>query len=294
MQAFLKLGIIGYPLKHTLSPLLHARLLQVMGLDGEYTPYEIHPDALPDTIEELAARGIRGLNVTIPHKVAVMPLLDWLSPEAQMIGAVNTVVFENSGEHKQGHNTDILGFVRSLPANVTERLPESNILVLGAGGSARAVLAGLIQLGVATITLAVRDPDKAIPLISDAEVMKQAYRSETAITILSLESLPALEGFQGVINTTPVGMWPDEQVGLLSRIQLKTLPAGAFVYDLIYRPLQTRLLADALGIQTFNGLDMLLYQGIAAFELWQDQPVPTDLLPAIRTHLAQALMHAAP
>jgi shikimate dehydrogenase len=296
MQNFLKLGIIGYPLKHTLSPQLHARLLMAMQLDGEYRPYELPPETLLAQLDELAIRGVRGLNVTIPHKVSVIPWLDWLSPEAEMIGAVNTLVLLENGQHKKGYNTDITGFVRSLPTPITERLPDSNILVLGAGGSARAILAGLIQLNTAEITLAVRDPEKAIPLLSDAEILKQHYQTDTKIHLLPLGSLPALESFQGIINTTPIGMWPNIDDSLLSPIQLETLPAGAFVYDLIYRPLETQLLADArnLGIATFNGLDMLLHQGIAAFELWQENPVPNDLVPALRQDLTQALLQTAP
>jgi shikimate dehydrogenase len=287
----LKLGIIGQPLTHSLSPVLHATLMHLLKLDGEYRKYELKPAELAGAIPAFAKDGIRGLNVTIPHKVTVMSLMDWLSPEAELAGAVNTIVFEQDGAHKKGYNTDITGFMRGLPAAILDRLPESNVLVLGAGGSARAVITGLIQAGCAAITLAVRDPNKAVALLSHAEVIKQAYRQNTQMATFSLHSLPSLEGFNGIINTTPLGMWPDVAQSPLTPIQLETLPAGSFVYDLIYRPTETRLLQDAaaLGYHTINGLDMLLYQGISAFELWQAAPVPDEVIAPVRQQLLNAV-----
>lgn len=292
----LKLGIIGQPLTHTLSPLLHAQLMQQMGIDGAYRKYELKPEELADALNQLAADGLRGLNVTIPHKVTVMGQMDWLSPEAELAGAVNTVVFESekSGSsrfRKKGYNTDISGFIRSLPETVMARLPETNVLVLGAGGSARAVLTALIQLNTAAVTFAVRSPEKAVRLTSDAEMIKQTYGNRTEIDIVSFLSLPSLEGFGGLINTTPVGMWPDENFSPIDSVQLETLPVGSFVYDLIYRPMETQLLKDAKarGLHVVNGLDMLINQGICSFELWQDKPVPEGLLPVLRSQLLNAM-----
>jgi shikimate dehydrogenase len=300
----LKLGIIGQPLTHTLSPVLHAQLMQQLGIDGVYRKYELSPAELASAIIRFGGEGVRGLNVTIPHKVAIMGQMDWLSPEAELAGAVNTVVFEPESKHqdpdpkkyrKKGYNTDIAGFARSLPDSVVQRLPEINVLVIGAGGSARAVLTALIQLGAAAITFAVRDPEKVVRLVSDAEMIKQTYGSRAEIQIVSLMSLPSLEGYGGLINTTPVGMWPEQDLTPISALQLKTLPAGAWVYDLIYRPAETRLLKDAKaqGFHALNGLDMLIYQGICSFELWQDQPVPPEILPALRQQLMQAMAKSA-
>jgi shikimate dehydrogenase len=293
-MSLLKLGIIGQPLTHSLSPLLHAQLMHLMGLNGEYRKYELSAERLKDALTEFTEQGVRGLNVTIPHKVAVMPLMNELSREAELAGAVNTIVFEPNGARK-GHNTDIVGFTRSLPGELIVRLPESNVLVLGAGGSARAVLTGLIQLGAAAITLAVRNPQRAVPLLSDAQVIKQTYGTGTQVNTVSLFSLPSLESYQALINTTPVGMWPDESNSPLTPIQLETLPAGALVYDLVYRPPQTMLLQQAatLGLQTINGLDMLLYQGIFAFELWQGNSVPDEIASKVRRHLLDSLTQVA-
>jgi shikimate dehydrogenase len=292
MELPLQLGIIGYPLGHSLSPLLHAELLKATGLSGEYRAYELKPEDLASGLESLQEAGICGLNVTIPHKVAVMPFLDWIHPEAQLVGAVNTLVLKGNGE-RLGYNTDLAGFMRSLPEAITKRLPESSVLILGAGGSARAVLSALIQLQTAEVTFAVRNPESAMPILNLAGEVREFHQSATDIHLLSLQELPALGSFQGIVNTTPVGMWPAVQESPLSAIQMEALPEGAFVYDLIYRPLETRLLSEAkaLGCSVFNGLDMLIHQGIAAFELWTGRAVPVHFLPILRGTLAQAVLH---
>lgn len=296
----LDLGLIGYPLTHTLSPVLHGFLLQALGISGRYRPYEIAPEQLLTQLDALQAQGLRGWNVTIPHKVDVIPWLDWCSPEAALIGAVNTIVLEpdsaQNEPRKKGYNTDITGFVRSLPVNILDQLTEATILMLGAGGSARAVLAGLIQQHTKKIVIAARDEKKAQALLQDAETITLHFQATTQLAYTTLDALPCLEPFYAVINTTPIGMWPNTDVSLLTVTQLQTLPTEGFVYDLIYRPLQTRLLqeADALGLQTINGLDMLLLQGVAALELWQSQPVPESLLPALRQHVLSALETSQP
>lgn len=287
-NTFLKLGLIGCPIKHTLSPVLHAELLRMMGIKGEYRPYEIAPEALEEYLNAFAAEGGRGLNVTIPYKVAIVPYLSALSPEAELMGAVNTLVFgpevlpsvhsesEMSRIHYpiQGCNTDVTGFVRSLPDSVTAYLPQAHVVLLGAGGSARAVAAGLLRLGVRRLTLALRNPDKAATFMEQAERMKAFYQSETELTWITMDALPMLRDVTGVINSTPVGMWPGTEASPLSPGWLATLKADGsaapFVYDLIYRPLETKLLREAvrLGYTTVNGLNMLIHQGVASFETW--------------------------
>lgn len=291
---FLKLGIIGQPLTHSLSPLLHAHLMRLLQLEGEYRKYELQPADLANALRTFAAQGVRGLNVTIPHKVTVMSQMDWLSPEAELAGAVNTIVFDPAENRRKGYNTDITGFMRSLPADAVDWLPESDLLILGAGGSARAVMTGLIQAQAASITFAVRNPGRAVSITSDGEVIKQAYASATHLKLVSLDSLPSLEAFQGIINTTPVGMYPNESQSPIGAIQLETLPAGSLVYDLIYRPVETQLLRDAksLGLHTVNGLDMLIYQGICSFELWSGQDVPERFVEDLRQQLQHALKTA--
>lgn len=292
---FLKLGIIGYPLTHSLSPLLHAELMRGLGLAGEYAKYELPPEQLRPRLRELEQQGLRGLNVTIPHKVAVMQALDWLSPQAELAGAVNTIVFEaqadEGGFKRSGHNTDIEGFMRSLPPQVVAALPHSHLLILGAGGSARAVMTGLIEARTQAITFAVRNPAKALSITSDGQLIKKTLNSPTQLNLVALETVSNLSGFAGLINTTPVGMYPQIEDGPIAPSLLDSLPETAWVYDLIYRPLETRLLkqAQAIGLTAVNGLDMLIYQGVCAFELWSGRQVPDTLVNAVRHSLQRQL-----
>lgn len=294
MMDFLKLGIIGYPLTHSLSPLLHAELMRGLGLEGEYAKYERPPEQLLGCLQALGQQGLRGLNVTIPHKVSVMHEMDWLNPQAQLAGAVNTIVFERQpggGLTLSGHNTDIGGFLRSLPLPVMTALPHSHVLILGAGGSARAVMTGLIEAQTQAITFAVRNPAKALSITSDGQLIRKTLNSPTVLNLVTVDNLSDLSGFTGLINTTPVGMYPKTEACPLAPALLETLPETAWVYDLIYRPLETQLLQLARQQQrlSLNGLDMLIYQGIGSFELWWGQSVPAALLPSLRHCLQTAL-----
>lgn len=310
-DAYLKLGIIGFPLKHTLSPVFQSRLLELAQRHGEYRPYELEAKAVKAHLEAFAQQGGRGLNVTIPHKVAVLPHLAWVSPEAQMLGAVNTIVFENQNTTTKGYNTDITGFVRSLPDTVVKALPGMHVLLLGAGGSARAVAAGLIQQGVGALTLALRNPEKAADFMAAMETMVRFYQGNSATqTRLSwqlLDDISLLSNIQGIVNTTPLGMWPETQASPLSPDILRALAQNQsnrtctrFAYDLIYRPLETQFMRDAIASGfcdlslAINGLDMLIHQGIAAFELWafddkHPNTLPPDTVATLRACLLEAL-----
>lgn len=298
----LKLGIIGQPLTHSLSPLLHGELMRLLDLPGEYRKYELPSEDLQGFLADFARAGGRGLNVTIPHKLTVMGMMDSLSPEAELAGAINTIVLESNPVHpdqvrRHGHNTDISGFIRGFPESIRARLAECRLLLLGAGGSARAVIAALMRSGVQAIMLAARNPEKTALLLTQTEQMKAALGSACHVSVMSLDSPELnsgllLAGCNGVINTTPLGMWPDTENSPLTAAQLKNLPSDAFVYDLIYRPGQTRLLRDTarLGLETISGLDMLLFQGIFAFELWSGVEVPANIIPAVREVLSAALI----
>lgn len=280
---YFKLGILGHPLSHTLSPILHQALLAESQLKGEYLPYDIPPDQLSAHLSRFIAEGGQGLNVTIPHKVAVMPLLTSISQNAQLLGAVNTAIIQANGS-SHGENTDIVGFTESLPNPVKQLLPQQHLLLLGTGGSARAVLAGLIQLGTQKITIAARQMKKAHALKESGLQMRTTCQSQTHIETCLFSELETLGSVQGIINTTPLGMWPHTEEAPLSEDLLKHLlqpsPAssGHFVYDLIYKPRDTQLLklAQKLNIQTFNGLDMLILQGVAAFKLWTHAELPSS------------------
>jgi shikimate dehydrogenase len=295
---YFKLGILGHPLSHTLSPILHQALLAKSQLKGEYLPYDIPPKQLSAHLSKFIAEGGHGLNVTIPHKVAVMPLLNVISQNAQLIGAVNTITIKPDG-NSHGENTDIIGFTESLPSLLKQQLPQQHIVLLGAGGSARAVLAGLIQVGTQKITIVARQIEKATSLKESGLQMRTAYQTQTHIETCLFSDLKTLGSAQGIINTTPLGMWPHPDESPLSESVLKHLLQASpdsskkFVYDLIYKPHDTQLLKQAqnLNVQTFNGLDMLILQGVAAFKLWTHAELPSSesFLEVLRQVLRRAL-----
>jgi shikimate dehydrogenase len=259
------LGVIGYPIEHSLSPVMHNAALQKLGTDHVYVPFSVPPADLAGVLASLKSIDCRGFNVTIPHKQAVMAHLSEISDVARSIGAVNTVWPTKQGW--AGTNTDILGFLsplRSLPR------PET-VVVLGGGGAARAVIAGCVQLGCSDIWVVGRDLNKLAALqTSWPQVKLQAWSKLD--NLLSLADL--------VVNCTPIGMFPQVQVSPLSVEQIDLLRVGTIVYDLIYTPRPTKLLqmSEAGGCQPIDGVDMLVGQGAAALELWLGQPVPIELM----------------
>ena len=294
-----KLGILGYPLHHTLSPVLHTLLLEQVGLVGAYDIIETPPERLAATMEKLKATGYRGVNVTIPHKVAMLDLVDSVTPLAKAVGAINTVTFAPDGS-TVGDNTDVPGFVASLNSSLQSTLPERHVVVLGAGGSARAVVIGLLQAKVPSITLVVRSPEKAQDLLGIAQRVCGENHLPTVLQCVTFDALTAnlelLTRCGLLVNTTPVGMAKTEQpqptVSPLQKEPLERLPKMAWVVDLIYRPRQTQLLNDAklLGLSTQDGLRMLVHQGIRSFELWTSRAVAPEVTQFSLTMLEKHLL----
>ena len=266
-QVFYRLGLTGYPLERSLSPEIHQAALRASGLQGEYQLYPAVP--LPDGSAQLAEiiqrvrQGeLHGLNVTIPHKQNVLEYLDELTPAAQAVEAVNTVYLQH--ERLLGDNTDIAGFwtdLRSAFPGVT-----GPALVLGAGGSARAVVFALLQQGW-EVTVAARQQGKA-------ELLLQALNApDTARTIrLEAAALARLQPVRLIVNATPAGMHP--RAGESPWPVEAHLQESAAVYDLIYKPQETELMRQArrAGLQACNGLGMLVEQAALAFERWTGAP----------------------
>jgi shikimate dehydrogenase len=271
MSTPLKLGIIGYPLGHTLSPVMHHYWLQQVDLPGHYHVHAVNPvqpNGLAERLVSLAQQGYRGLNVTIPYKTSIMPLLDAIDPVAQAIGAVNTVVFEPNTNTTTGFNTDVTGFIASLPPTVLATLGQCHVLVLGAGGSARAIVAGLLTHGVQQITVVARDQTKAQGLLDSLQPL--VTLATTAIHALAWSQFKDASPYDVVVNTTPIGMSPQVEDSPLGAAQIGQLPSHATVVDIIYNPAETSLLAQARqqGLGVVNGLPMLVHQGAKAFTLW--------------------------
>lgn len=244
-------ALLGRRLGHSLSPRIHGLIFLFTALEGVYELTEVEPGGVAGYMESLRESGIAGLNVTIPYKRTVMPYLDSLSPEALEIGAVNTVVLGEGA--LAGYNTDYFGFSRMLAmAGIPVRGQKA--LILGTGGSARAVYCALRDGGAAGIALASRDPARAAGQFGDAPV-------------IGYDGLAPAHGFDLLVNCTPVGMFPDVDGCPLSRDRI----AGfRYVADLIYNPVETRLLAEAraAGARCVNGLFMLIAQAVRAQELW--------------------------
>jgi len=247
-------GIFGWPVEHSLSPLMHNAAISRAGLNYVYLPFQVKPDMLGHAVDSIRALNLRGVNITVPHKENVMRYLDDVSVEAEEIGAVNTVV--NDGGILRGHNTDWKGFAMSLREHINPR--GKSVFMLGCGGAAKAVFYALSKSGVKEITLSDTDGKKA-------EKLKKSVGTGHVKTVPVRESGSALESADIFINATPVGM--NEKDG--SPIEKKILRKGLFVYDVVYnRPTVLSRYAASAGAEYVNGLDMLVYQGAESFELW--------------------------
>ncbi|MCS6813343.1 MAG: shikimate dehydrogenase [Cyanobacteria bacterium] len=277
------LGVIGYPISHSLSPVMHNAAIDYLGLDYVYVPFSIAPEHLSTAVAGLAAIGLRGFNVTIPHKQAIMPLLTAVSPLAQAVGAVNTVWWTDTGWH--GTNTDVAGFLSPLRSQ-ERNWTTTGAVVLGNGGAARAVVAGCRELGCAHIQVVGRDPQKLQAFADSWAATPIADR----LSIHPWETLPSLLPTAGlVVNTTPIGMAPQVDASPLETSALDALQPGTIVYDLIYTPRPTLLLRQAVdrGAIVLDGLEMLVRQGAAALEIWIQQPAPPEIMgQALLTYLA--------
>lgn len=256
-------GILGYPVSHSLSPAMHNAAFEAMKLDCRYLPLSVGPKDLAAALTGLRALGCRGLNVTIPHKRAVVSLLDGLSREARLIGAVNTIEFR--GSRLIGHNTDGRGFARAFGVAFGKSVKGRRVLLLGAGGAARAVAVQVLLDGGASLALWNRSVPRAQALIRHLRsVFPGRDLTRVANRAKALES--AVRETDIVINATSLGM----RAGDATPLPRRYLRRGLWVYDLVYSPKETRLVREVrrAGGRAQNGLGMLLYQGALAFEIW--------------------------
>ncbi|MEM9265851.1 MAG: shikimate dehydrogenase [Cyanobacteria bacterium P01_F01_bin.13] len=268
------LGVIGYPVKHSMSPIMHNAAISTLDIDYVYLPFPIAPEDLKIAIDGFAAVGLRGFNITIPHKQTIMPLLAHVSDVAQAIGAVNTVWWGDLGW--QGTNTDAIGFI--APLQTLERdWHQSPALILGNGGAARAVVAACHQLDCPEILVVGRSEQK---LAAFAQSW-QTSPLKPPISVHTWDRLDDLLPRVGlVVNSTPVGMAPDVAASPLTEAQMSLLSSQAIAYDLIYTPRPTRFLQQAktIGLTTFDGLEMLVQQGAAALDIWTQQSSPVEVM----------------
>jgi len=269
-------GLIGNPVEHTMSPVMHNAAYRQMGLDYVYIPFRVRAEELGKAIDGMRAFNIRGLNVTIPHKVAIIPFLDKLDPLAKKIGAVNTIVNDNGV--LTGYNTDATGFLRALTEKGIE-VRGKKAMILGAGGASRAVSLILADSGAERLIILNRaqELDWAYELAGNISHLYNMDAKAGQLNRESLDSVMERIDVSILVNATSVGMTPDVNN---TPIDADLLHPGLAVFDVVYNPLKTRLLkeAEAAGARTVSGIEMLVWQGVLAFEKWTDHEPPPDLM----------------
>jgi len=278
------LGVIGYPVEHSLSPVMHNAAIAQMRLDYVYLPLPVKPEDLEVAVNGFAAIGLKGFNVTIPHKQAILPLLSKVSPVAQAVGAVNTV-WRTDDFLWAGTNTDVAGFLAPL-RSYKQDWSQTVALILGNGGAARAVVAGCAELGCTEIHVVGRNQMKLQEfsnswINSPLTVNLQVHSWEDLSRLIPQATL--------LVNTTPIGMHPYVESSPLNIDEMAHLPDKAVVYDLIYTPKPTQFLrqAEKLGAITIDGLEMLVQQGAAALQIWLQQSVPIHVMrQSLQQHLS--------
>lgn len=263
-------GLAGYPVKHSLSPLMHNAAFKALNINAEYRLFEVKTEELEEFIKHLSQNNISGLNVTIPYKEKVIPFLDNISSEAKLIGAVNTLRVLQ--DRLEGFNTDGEGFLKHLSEDLGFSPTGKVIAIIGAGGAAKAVSVYLSKTKPKSITVYDIDKIRAAALVSN---LKENFKDIELRCVDSIEELK-IEDSDLLVNATPIGM---KETGPCL-VDEKFIAKNLLVYDLIYNPKETKLLriAKQKGAKISNGLGMLLYQGALSFELWTSQKAPVEIM----------------
>jgi shikimate dehydrogenase len=275
-----RVGIIGYPIRHSASPAFQNAALKHCGVDAEFTAWEVAPEDLAKWVWGQDRSELLGFGVTVPHKTEIIRQLDHIDEDAASVGAVNTVVITEQRE-LVGYNTDTYGFLHALQQEGGFNVRGQDVLVLGAGGVSRAVCGVLLREGVASLTLANRTASRAEALLDDLD-----RRGIPAVSV-ALEDAAIAKALVGrdpvglIVNCTSMGMLHGPAEGA-TPIGAELIPPSAFVYDLVYNPPVTPLmeLAQGVGVRTLNGLPMLVYQGARGFHLWTGLDAPVDVMMA--------------
>ena len=262
-------GLIGHPVEHSFSPPMHNAAFEKLGMDYAYVAFDVEPQNLKSAIDGAKSLGIRGLNVTIPHKIEVMQYLDEIDEVAGLIGAVNTIDFKDM----KGYNTDGIGAIRAIE-EVTS-IKDKNVVIAGAGGASRAISFYIAKYGASRLTILNRNVEKAQKLASD--VSNSGLIGDVKADSIS-EIASILDDADILINTTPVGMHPnvnDEPIASASDMH-----EDLVVFDAVYNPNETGLLKEAVkaGAEPVFGIKMLLYQGAESFRIWTGVDAPVDAM----------------
>lgn len=262
-----KFGLIGYPLGHSLSAIIHKAGFKSLGIEANYEILETPPDELVDRVKYFKRNDYEGFNVTIPLKLPISLFVQEVDKYADIAGAVNTVKI-NSDKTFKGYNTDAMGFKKAIPQNLD--FSGANVALLGTGGASRAAVLALSELGVKYIGVYTRN----IPNAMDYMAYMRRKFPQIEFESHQIDLVRDLSKYQLLVNTTPIGMLGrSADMTPIEENVLRTMPANSTVYDVIYNPKKTILLklAEKLGYNTINGLDMLVYQAVAAQEIWFGQ-----------------------
>ncbi len=259
-----KFGLIGYPLGHSMSAIIHKAGFESLGINATYELMETSPENLVDRIKYLKRENYSGFNVTIPHKVPLALFVDEVDKYADITGAINTIKI-NPDRSFTGYNTDVLGFKAAIPDTVN--LNGKTAALLGTGGASRAAVLGLSDSGIKAVDVYTRNIANSIDYMA---YLRRKF-PEITFTALQIDRIKDLSKYDILVNTTPIGMQGrSADLTPIEEYMLKTLPEHALVYDVIYNPKKTILLklAEKLGYKTINGVDMLVWQAVAAQKIW--------------------------
>jgi shikimate dehydrogenase len=285
-------GLLGWPVEHSLSPAMHNAAFSSLGLNWHYVPLPVSPVQIEVAVRGLVALGFRGANVTVPHKQAAMAAVDSAAPNAVALGAVNTLLIRRRSDGTtlvEGHNTDAAGFLAALRESGYIPDEGTKAVVVGAGGAARAVVHGLLSAGVSEITVLNRTLERAEVLVQDLRKEGSALSRLSALSLTPENLVEMARSGHLLVNATAAGMWPnvDESVWPGN----VPVPPYLTVFDLVYNPLETSLLRQARqsGASVIDGLGMLIFQGAIAFEMWTGRGPISDVVPLMRSACERAM-----
>ena len=278
-------GVVGHPIKHSFSPLIHNISFELSGLNYIYLPFDVPMNNLKDALRGMLALGIKGFNVTIPHKEKIAQYMKDISEEASIVGAVNTVVNEDGILH--GYNTDVHGIIETL-LPYKDEIAGADVTVIGGGGAARSAIYALIRhFKVERLNIVNRTEQKAESL-KEYFVTKMLYNNIKTYELVPPDLISVFRNSKLIINTTPVGMSPE--VDDSATTIAESFTKDQIVFDVIYNPMKTKLLdiAASQGAKTINGLKMLVEQGAKSYELWTGEKMPVNkVLKALESYLEE-------
>lgn len=276
MQTAQLFGLFANPVGHSLSPLMHNTAFRHLGIRAFYHAFEVKADQLAQAVDAVRILQLKGINISIPHKERIIPFLDEVDTEARLIGAVNTVI--NQDQKLIGYNTDGIGYVESLIRETDVQLESSRIMIIGAGGAAKAIGVYLLKYGCPSLTVVNRTLSRAQELVEQLSLYAEQQPTQIQLHACTLKQAnQELNAYDVIINTTPCGMWPNVEE---QPLQLEGMNTDTIVSDIVYNPLKTRFLKDAeqRGATIHGGVGMFVQQGAAAFELFTGHRAPVDVM----------------